>query len=243
MGQPIDRRRFLGRAGLATLMAPALLRPARAQGSGLTVMDWTGYEIPELHQPYIAKHGASPDITVFSDLEEAWQKIAAGFRPDVMHADHWQIPARAAQGLFEPWDTSRVANFPNLLPELVNLPTLQIDGRQIGMPVDWGHQLHLLPHRPRHPRGGSWASLWDPALEGRIAMTRQMNDAVASAASRSGSRTPSSPTPRCRPPSRPSSPSSARSCASTGPTPPSSPRPWPRARSPSPSPGPPSTRS
>ena len=28
----------------------------------------------------------------------------------------------------------------------------------------------------------SWASLWDPALEGRIAMTGQMNDAVASAA-------------------------------------------------------------
>jgi spermidine/putrescine transport system substrate-binding protein len=181
MSLAIDRRRLLKLAGLTALAAPGLIRPARAQGSGLTVMDWTGYEIPELHGPYIAKHGASPDITVFSDLEEAWQKIAAGFRPDIMHADHWQIPARAATGLFEPWDTSRVANFPNLLPDLVNLPTLQIDGQQIGMPVDWG--INSICYREDLVTPDeSWNALWDPALEGRIAMTAQMNDAVSSAA-------------------------------------------------------------
>jgi len=86
-------------------------------------MDWTGYEVPELFQPYIKKHGAAPDITIFSDLEEAWQKIAGGFRPDIMHADHWQIPARRDTGMFEPWDTSRLPNFADLMPDLVNLPT------------------------------------------------------------------------------------------------------------------------
>jgi spermidine/putrescine transport system substrate-binding protein len=181
---PMNRRQFMRRAGATGLaaLAPGLLRPVRAQGSGLLVMDWTGYELPELHQGYIAEHGVSPDITIFSDLEEAWQKIAGGFRPDTMHADHWQIPARAAQGMFEPWNTSRVANFPNLMPELVNLPTLQIDGQQIGMPVDWGinsicYRTDLVTLEEE-----SWGALWDPALKGRIAMTAQMNDAVSAAA-------------------------------------------------------------
>lgn len=175
----LNRRQLLARAsalGLVSVGASGLIRPAIAQGTGLTVMDWTGYEIPELHQPYIAKHGASPDITVFADLEEAWQKIGGGFQPDVMHADHWQIPAR--RDLFEPWDTSRLAHFGDLMPELVNLPTLQRDGQQIGIPVDWG--INSICYRtdlvtPEE----AWASLWDPALEGRIAMTTQMNDAVA----------------------------------------------------------------
>jgi spermidine/putrescine transport system substrate-binding protein len=181
----MKRRQFLARAsalGLVTVGAGGLLRPARAQGSGLTVMDWTGYEVPELFQPFIEKHGSAPDITIFSDLEEAWQKIAGGFRPDVMHADHWQIPSRRDAGMFEAWDTSRLSNFPDLMPDLVNLPTLQHEGAQYGIPVDWGinsicYRTDLITVEEE-----SWSSLWNPAFSGKIAQTGQMDNMVGAAA-------------------------------------------------------------
>ena len=185
MTHQLTRRQLLARAsalGLVTVGAGGLIRPGSAQGTGLSVMDWTGYEIPDLHQSYIAKHGASPDITIFSDLEEAWQKIAGGFQPDVMHADHWQIPARRDAGMFEAWDTSKLSNFPDLMPELVNLPTLQQNGRQFGVPVDWGinsicYRTDLITIEEE-----SWANLWDPAHAGKMAMTGQMDNVVGAAA-------------------------------------------------------------
>jgi spermidine/putrescine transport system substrate-binding protein len=186
-----SRRRFLAEAaglGLMVFGLSGIARPALAQGKGLTVMDWTGYEVPELHQAYIAQHGSSPDITIFSDLEEAWQKIAAGFQPDVMHADHWQIPPRT--DLFEPWDTARLAHFGDLMPELVNLPTLRRDGRQYGVPADWGINSICIRTDLVNLTDESWASLWDKAHEGRIAMTAQMNDAVLAAGLALGIRNP-----------------------------------------------------
>ncbi len=185
MTHQLTRRQLLARAsalGLVTVGAGGLIRPGSAQGTGLTVMDWTGYEIPDLHRSYIAKHGASPDITIFSDLEEAWQKIAGGFQPDVMHADHWQIPARRDAGMFEAWDTSKLSNFPDLMPELVKLPTLQHDGQQFGVPVDWGinsicYRTDLIDIEEE-----SWATLWDPAHAGKMAMTGQMDNVVGAAA-------------------------------------------------------------
>jgi spermidine/putrescine transport system substrate-binding protein len=183
MNSELTRRRFLaqaGAAGLALVGVSRILGTANAQGPGLTVMDWTGYEVPELHQAYIAKHGASPDITIFSDLEEAWQKIAAGFKPDVMHADHWQIPPR--RELFEPWDTTRLAHLPDLMPELLKLPTLQHEGKQFGVPADWGINSICYRSDLVNIEEESWTSLWDKSREGRIAMTAQMNDAVLAAA-------------------------------------------------------------
>jgi len=181
----LSRRQLLQRAsalGIVSLGASGLMRPAQAAGTGLTVMDWTGYEVPDLFQPYVKKYGAAPDITIFSDLEEAWQKIAGGFRPDVMHADHWQIPVRRDAGMFEPWDTSKLSNFPGLMPELVNLPTLQQDGKQYGIPVDWG--INSICYRTDliDVEEESWASLWNPAFSGRIAMTGQMDNMVGAAA-------------------------------------------------------------
>ncbi len=109
--------------------------------------------MPDLFQPQTEKHGAAPDIPIFSDLEETWQKIAGGFRPDVMHADHGQIPARRDAGMFEAWDTSRLPNFPDLMPDLVNPPTLQHERKQNGIPVEWGINSICNLTDPSHPVG------------------------------------------------------------------------------------------
>jgi hypothetical protein len=115
-------------------------------------MDWTGYEVPELHQAYIAKHGASPDITIFlrsrGGLAENRGRVQA--RRDACRP----LADPAAARAFEPWDTTRLVHLPDLMPELLNLPTLQHEGQAVRHTGRLGHQLDLLSLRPREHRGG-----------------------------------------------------------------------------------------
>jgi spermidine/putrescine transport system substrate-binding protein len=99
-----------------------------------------------------------------------------------MHSDHWQIPPRRDAGLFDIWDTGRLKNFADLMPQLVNLPTLRKDGKQYGLPCDWG--INSICYRTDLVKleEESWTSLWNKDLAGKIATTTQMNDAVSAAA-------------------------------------------------------------
>lgn len=176
-----DFMRAAAAAGVATYSMTGAASQAEA-GEGLLVMDWSGYEIPELHKPYLDKYGSSPQFSVFADLEEAYTKIAGGFQPDIMHSDHWQIPSRIDAGLFEAWDTKRLKNFGDLMPQLTSLPTLQRDGQQYGLPCDWG--INSICYRTDlvNLEEESWKALWDKKYSGKIATTTQMNDAVSAAA-------------------------------------------------------------
>lgn len=184
IGTEFSRRDFLKRAGGAGLALTGVGSVPRAAlaSSGLTVMDWTGYEIPELHKSYIEKYGASPDITVFADMEEAWQKLSGGVKPDLVHSDHWQIPARREAGLFDVWDVSRLRNYPDLLTSLVELPTLQHEGKQIGVPIDWG--INSICYRTDliNIEEDSWTALWDKKYAGKLAVSTQMDSLVQPAA-------------------------------------------------------------
>lgn len=55
--------------------------------------------------------------------------VVVGFRPDALHHDYWQIPARRHADMFEAWDTSRLANFTDLMPDLMNLLTQRHMGK------------------------------------------------------------------------------------------------------------------
>src|SRR5882724_5108785 len=82
--------RMLGALGLVAASMPVVTRRASAD-EDLLVFDWSGYEIPELHKPYIAKYGKSPTITIFADDEEAYVKIKGGFRCDLIHPTSYAI--------------------------------------------------------------------------------------------------------------------------------------------------------
>ena len=75
--------RFMIAAGLAAaLSASASL--ARAQDQNIIIFDWSGYEAPQFHPQYTEKNG-EPDFTFFSDEDEAFEKLRAGFKADLSH--------------------------------------------------------------------------------------------------------------------------------------------------------------
>jgi len=167
-------------AGVALVTLPMLRRPAKA-AEDLVVFDWTGYEGPELHQEYIAKYGASPAITMYADVHEAFQKIQAGFRCDTVHPNIWDVRQFFDAGLLQPWDPSRLAHWPDVFPELAHMEGSVHDGQQYLIPTDWG--INSIAYRTDivELQEESWNLLWDERYAGRLSNNAEMDLAVLGA--------------------------------------------------------------
>ncbi len=107
--------------------ALAIATAAQAADPELTVLDWAGWEIDGMLQPYVDKHGQKPSYVFFADDDEAFQKVSSGFKADVVHPCAASVPRYKEAGLVEPWDTSRITEFANI-PERMVKPFTNDDG-------------------------------------------------------------------------------------------------------------------
>ena len=123
---------------LASASAVLLAAPLRAQDPELLVLDWAGFDIEGVFAAYKEKHGQAPTYTFFGDDDEAFQKVASGFKPDVVHPCVASLPRYKAGGLIEPWDTSKIPEFANLDPGFMNNPAVTDDQGVWFIPTDWG---------------------------------------------------------------------------------------------------------
>lgn len=107
----------MSRHSLALFSAASVLSmtvAVRAADPELTVLDWAGWEIDGMLQPYVEKNGQKPTFVFFADDDEAFQKISSGFKADVVHPCAAAVPRYKDAGLIEPWDTSRIPEFANI---------------------------------------------------------------------------------------------------------------------------------
>ena len=93
-------------AGAATALV--LGTAANAADPDLTVLDWAGWEIDGMLQPYVDKNGQKPSYVFFADDDEAFQKVSSGFKADVVHPCASSFPRYKNAGLIEPWDVSKI---------------------------------------------------------------------------------------------------------------------------------------
>jgi spermidine/putrescine-binding protein len=166
--------RWMGAGGLALVSLPILSRGALADDD-LLVFDWSGYEIPELHQAYIKKYGKSPTITIFGDDEEAYVKIKSGFKTDLVHPTSYAIGRYRDQGL---------------MPKLASRPGMNTDGHQWIAPCGWGYNSVLYRTDLCQPKEQSWLLLWDERYKGKIALAVEMDGSVIPAAMSLGIKDP-----------------------------------------------------
>ena len=126
------------RALLASVTACALSFPAMAADPDLTVFDWAGFEVEGLYADYIAKHGQPPTFALFGDDDEAFQKVASGFKVDMIHPCSQMISKYRDAGLIEPWDTSKLTHLADLNPEFLDSPVFKDDQGLWFLPTYWG---------------------------------------------------------------------------------------------------------
>lgn len=78
----------MSRLSLTLISATSVLAmsvAANAADPELTVLDWAGWEIDGMLQPYADQHGQKPSYVFFADDDEAFQKVSSGFKADVVH--------------------------------------------------------------------------------------------------------------------------------------------------------------
>ena len=166
----MNRRRMmkmLGAAGLG-LVATGLTRHGALAQQTLTIQSWSGYDIPQLAPAYYAKNGA-PQFSLMGSDEEGFQKVRAGFRPDLAHQTSFIVGKFKDAGLIQPIDPGRLVNLPDFFPELPKAVT--IDGKLWEAPLSWGNSSVIyrrdLVELKEEP---SWGLLWDNRYAGRLAM-------------------------------------------------------------------------
>ncbi len=178
----LSRRAFtsaLSAVGVSLVVTPVVGRRASAAAADhATYFTWGGYDVPEFVQPYITQHGEPPNFASFGGSEEALTKMRAGYVVDVAHPCNQAIPRWVASGLFQTLDTSKLSNWPDIMPELYNLEGNVVDGKPYMAPVDWG-RTSITYRTDLVDLGGqeeSWGILWDERYKGRLGMIATAGD-------------------------------------------------------------------
>ncbi len=118
--------------------AALIAAPALAADPEMLVFDWAGFEVPGLAQAYKDKHGDFPTYSFYGNDDEAFQKVATGFRADVAHPCSQMVSKYRDAGLIEPWDTAKIPHFADIDPKFLESPVFKDDGGVWFMPTDWG---------------------------------------------------------------------------------------------------------
>jgi spermidine/putrescine transport system substrate-binding protein len=164
-------------AGGAGLMASragsamAALEQLAGESGRLQVMDWAGY-CNDGGQPMFAQYvkkypNNQPQFTYMTNESDALAKLNAGLKPDIFRPYVGWTKYFAASGLVQPWDPSKISNFKLLNPFMVKAG--QVNGKQYGIPEDWGFDAILYRTDKVKPKSRSWGLLFDDRYKGQIA--------------------------------------------------------------------------
>jgi spermidine/putrescine transport system substrate-binding protein len=164
-------------AGGATLLAGpigtarAALDALTAESGRLQVLDWAGYGNDggqSMFASYVKRFPKNkPRFTYMTNESDALAKLRAGQKPDLFRPYVGWVKYFATSGLVQPWDPKLLTNFKHLNPFMVRAG--QYNGKQYGIPEDWGFDAILYRSDKVRPRARSWGLLFDDRYKGRIA--------------------------------------------------------------------------
>jgi len=178
--RPISRERLLklaaaaGGAGLiagSAGVAGATRHALSAETGRLQVLDWVGYGYDGGQTMFAAYNKRYPQnkaqITVMTNEANALSKFQAGQKFDLFRPYIGWVKYFAQSGLVEPWDPKLIPNLKHLNPYMVKAG--QYQGKQYGIPNDWGFDEILYRTDKVKPKSNSYALLFDERYKGKIA--------------------------------------------------------------------------
>ncbi|MFD2174790.1 ABC transporter substrate-binding protein [Rhodobacter lacus] len=161
-------------------VAAAFSAPVRAADPGLLVFDWAGFEIDGVLTSYVAKNGDKPTYSFYGDDDEAYQKLASGFKADVAHPCSQMVSKYRDAGLIEPWDPAKIPAIADIDPKYLQSPIFKDDQGVWFIPTDWGAA--AIAYNPEEVPAEDVATLQvfkDPKYAGRISLPNSSDDVWA----------------------------------------------------------------
>jgi len=158
---------LLGRVGAAEAAVDRL----SAESGRLQVLDWAGYGNDggqSMFAQYVKKYPDNkPQFTYMTNEADALAKFHAGSKPDLFRPYVGWTKYFATSGFVQPWNPKLISNFKRLNPFMVKAG--QYQGKQYGIPNDWGIDAVLYRSDKVKPKVRSYGLLFDERYKGRIA--------------------------------------------------------------------------
>jgi spermidine/putrescine transport system substrate-binding protein len=146
---------------------PARKASAKDEKGPLRVYTWAGYDDKNLWKPYAGRFpGEKPRYSFFPDDDSALARARAGLKADVAHPTGNYLQDWVEADLLQPWDTKLIKSFSDLNPALVKRG--QVDGKQYGVPIEWGYNSIAYRTDKVDPGEPSWNLLFDDRYKGKI---------------------------------------------------------------------------
>jgi spermidine/putrescine transport system substrate-binding protein len=167
-----SRRRFMG--GMAAAGAGALSLAARPAAAATTItwLGWQGYETPIKSGTFLADNDIDFQPTFIGSNEEIITKLQAGGlgQTDLITMYFGYLPLMAEQGMLEPIDAARIANFGDLIPQFTSQEAIRYDGQLFGLPWTWGSLPIMYDPAVVTSPPTSWFDVMKPEYKGKVAM-------------------------------------------------------------------------
>ncbi len=158
--------------GVGIAMMPLAGRSARADRE-VHYHTWAGYDAEPLFAQYAKKYGGLPEFSYIASEEESFQKIRAGYAPDLMHPGSYNVIRWKDAGFLKPMDPSRITNWPHVFDSLKNMNMANIDGDQYYIPSEFGNSSIVyrtdLVDAKYQGDGESWGIFYDEDYARRVA--------------------------------------------------------------------------
>lgn len=145
------------------------------------LFQWEDYMDPPFLADYEKAYKEKPAITIFADEDEAFAKMRAGFKPDVMGPCYYEFPRWQEAGLLQPIDTTKLKNWNKISPTLRNLPGISAGPNKVWfVPHYWGNTsiTFRTDLAPEYVQSQSWNILFDPKYKGRVAALDGVDDTI-----------------------------------------------------------------
>jgi spermidine/putrescine transport system substrate-binding protein len=145
------------------------------------LFQWEDYVAEPFLKEYQATFEDQPQTAIYADEDEAFAKMRAGYKPDVMGPCAYEFPRWQEAGLLQPIDTSKLKNWSKIAPALRALPDIDAgDGKVWFVPHYWGNTsvTFRTDLAPEYASRESWEILFDPKYKGRIAVLEGVDDTV-----------------------------------------------------------------
>jgi spermidine/putrescine transport system substrate-binding protein len=176
-------KKFFVRAmvvSLSVFFIAGIVPTTKAFAEPGSVFLWGGYDDDGLFGSYAEEYG-SPAYTTFGDAEEGLQKLRAGAEFDLAWPCQGEIKRWVRAGVLEPLDTSRIDNWNDMFPEVRDLPSGMVDGKNYFAPVDWGDTtLFYMADRVTwmNDDNESFDLMEDPRVNGKVGILDSAADSL-----------------------------------------------------------------
>ncbi len=142
---------------------------------------WENWADPPFVAEYKEKYGVEPRSAIWADEDEAFAKMRAGYKPDVMGPCSYEFGRWQEAGLIQPIDVTKLKHWKDIPDYLKTIPGMMKSETEAWfIPQYWANTsvTYRTDLAPEYVGNESWKILFDPKYKGRVAGLDGVDDTV-----------------------------------------------------------------